>query len=1159
VPFAFLTRSRVPILVLAAAFGLAGWLVLLRDGSGPVKVAHKCPLGYAWARGEEAREALEAANGTREADGERGEAGGIGDGACINLSRPEGPGEISRFSEAASRRFGSDYPKQRRRALRQRARLADSKDIPGANGTWKPLGVGPLHADDPQYGTTYGDGYGLLAGRISDYAYDATTNRLWATVAQGGVWESTDLGDNWRPISNGLPIQSTSGIAFTPAGGDGGTLVVVTGDHAFSNDYSGVGVYYTTDDGKTWHHAKGVPDGALGFNAAVDPTNPRRIYAATGFGLYRSDDAGRSFENVKLPTGDCAGDSTKPNCFFANIVTSVAVQPADKHGHKGGKVAAAVGWRAGPYPNFNGKPQAPANGMYVSDTGATGSFSRVGDDAGITHSDEFGRTELAATAGGDQDSEYLYALVQNSKYFREGTDVGDLGPGCDPLIGLVCANSGSVVDGVFVSHDFGRTWTVMENHDQFANDVTSGSSITQLRPAGIAAGYQVTYNEWIKVDPTMQDSDGTPTHLVFGMEELWQNDPPGQPMNGQTKFQVFGPYNQAGFCLLVALAETCGQTQQVSPRTTHPDQHGGIILPDKNGGTFLLAGNDGGNYKQHSSDSGGYTREAIGDGNQAGFHTLLPYGVAMAKDGTVYAGLQDNGQLKIDPNTGRQDMVFGGDAIYTVVNPGNSDEVIEMYPTYAIMQASTDGGRTWHDIAPNVDDADFVGPLVQDPLDYKHIAIAGRQVLESTSWTDTTFNCHKDPGGSSSDPTCGDIDTDWNPVFDLGTQKHPGDKDAEATDDDPGNHAISQAVYGPNQYVGFCGSCDPVKLHQRFHSGIATNVGGSKPPGVEKTDGWHIAAAKGLPQRIITGITIDPKNPRTVYVTLGQSAARPFAPLGSLGDDTSQVKGGYVYKSTDAGESFTDVTGNLPKIQAGWVRLKGNQLVVATAIGMFISKDTNGSSWAELGQGFPSSPVYSFEFEPQDPEKIVVASFGRGIWEYDFRKRPAGAQAVMGSETAGANLPCVDKTGPTSRFLRNIRSAAQRRGRSLVLRGTAAWRACKGGPNGRVARVLVTLKFKSGKRCRYLTKKGRLGKRTSCKRRARYFTARGREKWSFRIRGPLPRGRYVAYVKSTDNLGNRERRTKHRNFRHFRLRPRSVAAGWHGKQPAKVPPPGHPD
>jgi len=37
-----------------------------------------------------------------------------------------------------------------------------------------------------------------------------------------------------------------------------------------------------------------------------------------------------------------------------------------------------------------------------------------------------------------------------------------------------------------------------------------------------------------------------------------------------------------------------------------------------------------------------------------------------------------------------------------------------------------------------------------------------------------------------------------------------------------------------------------------FANGLATNVGGDKPGVPLKSDGWHIAKAKGLPSRFIT-------------------------------------------------------------------------------------------------------------------------------------------------------------------------------------------------------------------------------------------------------------------------------------------------------------------
>lgn len=89
------------------------------------------------------------------------------------------------------------------------ARLANRRgSVPGTHGRWRPVGRGPLHADDPDYPSTYGEGFGELAGRISDYSYDAKYDRLYASVASGGVWLSTDKGKTWRSIANRLPTQT---------------------------------------------------------------------------------------------------------------------------------------------------------------------------------------------------------------------------------------------------------------------------------------------------------------------------------------------------------------------------------------------------------------------------------------------------------------------------------------------------------------------------------------------------------------------------------------------------------------------------------------------------------------------------------------------------------------------------------------------------------------------------------------------------------------------------------------------------------------------------------------------------------------------------------------------------------------------------------------
>ena len=118
---------------------------------------------------------------------------------------------------------------------------------------------------------------------------------------------------------------------------------------------------------------------------------------ATGFGLYRSADGGRSFQNVQLPTGRCAGNSLRTDCFLANMVTDVVVQSADHFGHPGGAVLAAVGWRAGAAATFDGSPQSPANGLYSSATGMPGSFQRLAAP-GFAAPDRIGRVAWAPRA-----------------------------------------------------------------------------------------------------------------------------------------------------------------------------------------------------------------------------------------------------------------------------------------------------------------------------------------------------------------------------------------------------------------------------------------------------------------------------------------------------------------------------------------------------------------------------------------------------------------------------------------------------------------------------------------------------------------------------------------------------------------------------------------
>jgi photosystem II stability/assembly factor-like uncharacterized protein len=95
-----------------------------------------------------------------------------------------------------------------------------------------------------------------------------------------------------------------------------------------------------------------------------------------------------------------------------------------------------------------------------------------------------------------------------------------------------------------------------------------------------------------------------------------------------------------------------------------------------------------------------------------------------------------------------------------------------------------------------------------------------------------------------------------------------------------------------------------------------------------------------------------------------------------------------VFKSTDAGEHFTDVSGDLPDVPAEFTLVRDGHLIVATDLGVFESAGTSGEPYQQLGAGLPSAPVYSLELKPKgtdgEPDVLVAATQGRGVYRYEF-------------------------------------------------------------------------------------------------------------------------------------------------------------------------------
>ena len=905
--------------------------------------------------------------------------------------------------------------------------------VANAPGNWKPYGRGP-QVSMPQYPEAYVDGIPVVAGRVDSFAYDSVAKRLFAAVTYAGVWmtQAKDgdvgtLGDKWVAIGDSLPTLINSAVAWTKA--KGGRILTLTGEHTQGgNTYVGLGGYWSDDLGKTWHRSVGLPDGAGAARLSVDLSNPMIIYAATHKGLFRSTDAGDSFVNVKLPvSAKCAGvvDDDGP-CQLANIVTDVTIrQPggADLTGAgttcnpKGCSVLAAVGYRAGNKITYlDGTPQSPGNGLYRSDTGEPGTWTKLnpaslnpGDTGGLlpvgfTPPARIGRIEMSTADGPAQNHNYVYAIVQDAVLLNGGVPAIDLPSDApEPKVPVDCSGLPSgdprficetitaglnptTINGIYVSSDFGDSWVRMADDQELTYNPSTGSSLAFVVPLGIGPGVQAWYDLWIKPDPT-QAVGGIPTRMAFGMEEIWKNRV-NLPLAGiqQTNndFKVFGTYFAGSTCLYL-IGRLAGEKAPVCPTydglingtTTHPDQHDGIFIPDdKRGGVWLFAGNDGGAFKQYSQDpiADDFANNKWGEGINQDFYTLFNYGISVAKDGTVWYGLQDNASGKIEHEGGPQIRTYIGDGVYTAVDPNNSKIAYLQTPELSIVRTN-DGGVTTNYVDPGeaAGVAHFLSPFRMDPRDPNHLIAAGTKVAEILNAS---------TGGSS----------DWKTVFDLGT-----DPISEAGHQ---SRSLALAVNGDAAYVGWCGPCNVLRAYTRgasdgtdlFQRGLATNVGGSKPAKKGTSDGWHQATMKGLPNRYIYNIAIDPKDPKTVYVVLGNYSTTRWLGAPQYEDKNPNIGKGHVFKSTDAGEHFKDISGNLPDIITTAIVQAGNQLIVGTDIGAFISSDLSGSLWAPLGT-LPNVPINELVLNPAKPNRVFAATWGRGVQTYTLYE-----SSVLGSK-----------------------------------------------------------------------------------------------------------------------------------------------------------------
>ncbi len=159
----------------------------------------------------------------------------------------------------------------------------------------------------------------------------ARPKEYWMGTVGGGVFKSTDGGNNWQPMTDSYFGGTIGAIAVAASNPD----IVYVGGGEFpirGNVSHGDGLWKTTDGGKTWSNI-GLNDTRQIAKVRVHPTNPDLVYvAAQGHvwgpnaerGIFRSKDGGKSWQKILFrddSTGaaDLAMDPINPSVLYAGF------------------------------------------------------------------------------------------------------------------------------------------------------------------------------------------------------------------------------------------------------------------------------------------------------------------------------------------------------------------------------------------------------------------------------------------------------------------------------------------------------------------------------------------------------------------------------------------------------------------------------------------------------------------------------------------------------------------------------------------------------------------------------------------------------------------------------------------------------------------------
>lgn len=591
--------------------------------------------------------------------------------------RPDAPGERAAFDAARRLPPGVEAidPAWYRQAERQARRMPTFSTRAGraVNGEktaapWEWLGPSNV------------------GGRTRTLVFDPRNPaRMLAGGVSGGVFETTNGGQFWRPLSDAMVNLNIGALAIDPVAPD--TLYAGTGELYRNNErpYAamwGQGILKSEDGGQHWRQLLASDNSNFRYvsDIVISPLDHRRLYAATNTGVWRSDDGGISFIQILRPV-DAGGALQYEGCTDlellpggeALLVSCASRSEDDRYWLPGTVVPAACG---GP---------CPASVFRTDDARGTPSWQLVLTEAGM------GRTSLALAPSNPN---ILYALAASTVPGpdRNGDGRGDYDNGLHAL---------------FRSEDGGRSWQARLRNNSadvlstYLLSYADGFEAVRCGFGSFDAYSAGWYNQAIAVNPL------NPEIVWVGGMEVYRSDDGGRS------------FGKASYWWL-----NDGGTGEI-----HADQHLLKFHPNYAQGTRILySTNDGG--VAFTNDDAGPVRTgpsaACDRGNGVVRWTTIEEGLgssqfytgAVSATGQVWlGGTQDNGTLLQSTFSAGNTFseIFGGDGASVAIDPRSDNTLYVSYQNVNIHR-SVNGGPFVRATNGINDQTVFIMPFVLDPL-----------------------------------------------------------------------------------------------------------------------------------------------------------------------------------------------------------------------------------------------------------------------------------------------------------------------------------------------------------------------------------------------------------------------------------------------------------